>query len=318
VKIAWVVGRSGLLGSALERSLRQSTTTLFTPSVGFSWNDGAAIAADIQRETRRFADAAREASSWEVYWAAGIGTIGSDAVALVPESIALDTMVRALEQSTLSSGHGCFIFASSAGAIYAGSREPVIDERTSVKPTTPYADAKLAQEQTVRDYAARAGMRALIGRLSTLYGSRQTGKKQQGLLTHISRCIIHNRPVHIFVPLDTIRDYLSADDAAAMLIEASRVIDGPRAVMKIIASERPVTISEILSIFKRLARRPPRIVTSASATSNLYARRMQFQSIEPPKRLWHPSNLVIGISQIHSAERSRYVANDRDPDAHDR
>ncbi|WP_219925007.1 hypothetical protein, partial [Halomonas sp. ND22Bw] len=53
----------------------------------------------------------------------------------------------------------------------------------------------------------------------------------------------------------------------------------PHAMMRIVASGRPTTIAEIISILKRVAKRSPRITTSASKASSLYARRVQFCSI---------------------------------------
>ena len=232
--------------------------------------------------------------------------MGSDAAAFGPETLGLETLLDALEHSGLDHARGRLSLASSAGAIYAGSMVPVIDELTADSPTTPYAHAKLAHERLTRDYSSRCSVPALIGRISTLYGIGQTSEKQQGLLTHISRCLIRNKPVHIFVPLDTIRDYVSADDAAALTIQALEALAGPVALMKIIASERPATISEILSIFKRLARRPPRIVTSGTLISSVYKRRIQFRSVVPPSRTHEPLNLLLGISQILAAERRRY------------
>ncbi len=309
--VAWVVGRGGLLGAALERALRSSGTTLFVPSRPFAWSEPDALIVSLHHETARFADAVGDRQSWEVYWAAGVGTMGSVAGALVAESVALDTLLDALGRCELPSGAGRLAFASSAGAIYAGSDAPLIDERTTEAPTTSYARAKLDAEERVRDFADRRGVATLIARMSTLYGVGQTTAKQQGLLTHISRCVVRNRPVQIFVPLDTIRDYLHVDEAASMTIDALRTVVAPHAVVKIVASEQPATISEIVSIFKRVSRRPPRIVTSSAPTSAIYARQMRFRSIVPPLRTQPSSGLALGIDRVLAAERLRYVRGER-------
>lgn len=309
---AWVVGRGGLLGRAFEQALRTDGTTIHVPSRRFRWDDAVAVAADLRDAAAGFAAAVEPGERWEIYWAAGVGTMGSVAATLVAESTALAALVDALQDlvasSSLSPSAGRVAYASSAGAIYAGaSVADVIDERTDPAPTTAYARAKLAGEQAVRDMAERGGLRVLIARLSTLYGIGQTDTKAQGLLTHISRCLVTNRPVQIYVPLDTIRDYLSTDDAAAATIEALRSLDGPGATTKIVASERPVTISEIVSIFKRLSQRPPRIVTSAAPTTAVYSRQMRFRSIVPPLRGAPASPLPLGIARVLAAERMRYA-----------
>ena len=305
---AWVIGRGGLLGSALERALARTRTTQFVPDRRFPWNDADVLHRALASACERFAASIGPGDRWEIHWAAGVGTMSSKEGDVAPETAAFAALLAAIERSTLDPAHGRLTLASSAGAIYAGSTDAVIDERTPECPTTPYAAAKLAQERRLREHGARVGTGILIARISTVYGPGQASAKTQGLLTHISRCVIRNVPIQIFVPLDTIRDYIAADDAAAMMLDAVDRIVAGRVVTKIVASEQPVTISEILSIFKRLARRPPRIVTSGSSASRLYTRRIQYRSVEQPLPTRAPVNLLIGISRLLAAERLRYVA----------
>lgn len=312
--LAWVIGRGGLLGSALSRALARSGTLEFVPHGRFAWRDTTALQAQIVEATGAFARAAADAPRWEIYWAAGVGTMISTEAELAPETRALASLLAALRDSiagkrSLHGERGVFSLASSAGAIYAGSAEPLIDEAVPVEPTSAYARAKLDHEAMIASLASETGACAFIARLSTLYGAGQSTTKTQGLLTHISRCVVRNRALQIFVPLDTIRDYIASDDAAAMLIEASRqAAESGRARIKILASEQPVTIGEILAIFKRIARRPPRIITSVTPSSSLYARRMQFRSSVAPLAFARPKTpLLIGISQVLEAERAHYV-----------
>lgn len=307
--IAWVVGRGGVFGSALEIALTQARTVLFVPSAQFAWRGGEALLSQIEDSARAFAEAAANADRWEIYWAAGVGTMSSAEAELVPETRALEVLLDAVGRSGLvRTDCGAFALASSAGALYAGSSDPLISEATDVAPTTPYAHAKLAQEKRVERFAVDSGVRTLIGRISTLYGVGQSSGKADGLLTHISRCMVRNRAVQIFVPLDTIRDYIAADDAAAMLIDALGATESGRVRMKIIASEHPATIGEIVSMFKRIARRPPRIITSATPSTSIYARRIQFRSIVSPHAKGRQTSLLVGVSQVMAAERARYVA----------
>ena len=311
--IAWVIGRGGLLGSALSRALARGGSVLFEQSDRFAWRKPELLQTQIDETARAFAEAAAEAEAgrWEIYWAAGVGTLMSAECEFASETRALALLLDAIARNRiLQSRRSVFTLASSAGAIYGGSREPLISEATPVAPTSAYARVKLEHEAMVARFAIESGAGALVARISTLYGVGQSSAKAQGLLTHISRCIIRNRPIQIFVPLDTIRDYISADDAAEMLVEAARPGFEPGGTrVKIIASERPTTIGEIVSIFKRVARRPPRIMTSATPASSIYARRMQFRSVVPPlsyTRVRTP--LLVGISQVMAAERMRFVA----------
>lgn len=304
----WVVGSSGLLGSALQRTLQRRGDKLFTPAEKFHWDNEPLLTAQLEAAVKAFAAFAGAGNHWQIYWAAGVGTMGSTQEELVTETRTLSTMLRLIEaESALLITQGCFTFASSAGAIYAGATADIITENTSVAPTTDYAREKLEQEKLISRFVHdNEKVTALLARISTLYGPGQANGKRQGLLAHIARCILRNQSVHIYVPFDTIRDYITADDAAAMMVVASNVLSGkPGVFTKIIASEKPTTIAEIISVFKRIARRRPRIVASASKLSSLYSRRIQFfsQTIPIDKNM-PTTSLLVGIAQVMAAERT--------------
>lgn len=309
--IAWVIGAGGLLGSALTRVLTRQRVTLFHPNEAFCWGDAVQLDAQIMGAVEAFAAVADNALRWEIYWAAGIGTMSSAEAHLEPETSALRTLLNAVaSHRQLKTKPGSLAFASSAGAVYAGSVSDVITESTPVAPTTAYARVKLRQEDCIQKFVAKnENMIAVIARISTLYGPGQASGKQQGLLAHIARSVLRNQPIQIYVPYDTIRDYINADDAANAIVATLSM--GPsecRLVIKIVASEVPATIAEIVSIFKRVARRTPRIVTSASRLSTLYTRRVQFKSLTASIFQHGPrTSLTVGISQLMSAERVQYT-----------
>ncbi len=305
--IAWVLGRTGLLGSALARALRDDGTELFCPPQAFAWNNDAELPQQVRAAVQAFALRASAAERWEIHWAAGVGTMSSQASVLAPETQALALLLELLQADAgLMARSGSLSFASSAGAIYAGASDEVITEDTAPAPTTAYAEIKLKQEDLVRGFVtANPGTTALIARISTLYGPGQATGKKQGLLGHMARCILRNQPIQIYVPYDTIRDYIDADDAALAIIGLLRSTRPcPDAATRIIASECPTTIAEIVAIFGRVARRAPRVVRSANRLSNLYSRRVQFRSVVSSDYKRVPcKRLPLGIAQIMRAER---------------
>lgn len=311
--IAWVIGSRGLLGSALCRTLLRHGTELFSPTEHFCWGNEHELSPQLAAAVQSFAAKVGTTDRWEIYWAAGVGTMSSPASALVPETNALSVLLSFIEsQPQLTTTRGALALASSAGAIYAGYTDEIISENTPPAPTTAYAHEKLRQEDLLRSFVlASSRMSALIARISTLYGPGHSVGKQQGLIAHIARCILRNQPIQIYVPFDTIRDYITADDAAATIIASLGAIsESPGVFTKIIASEQPTTIAEIVSIFKRIARRAPRIVTSASKLSSIYSRRIQFGSIAIPEYERVPmTSLLIGIAQVMASERAAFVRN---------
>lgn len=308
---SWVIGGGGLLGSALCRALRDNVTEGFSPPERFCWRNKQKLASQLASAVQQFAAQVGTADRWEIYWAAGVGAMSSTADELAPETQALSVLLRLIEsQPQLIARPGSLALASSAGAVYAGAADEIISENTPPAPTTAYAHEKLRQESLVHSFArANREITALNARISTLYGPGQSLGKKQGLLTHIARCILRNQPIKIFVPFDTIRDYIAADDAASAIIAAVRKLDNKSGILtKIIASEQPTSIAEIISIFKRIARRPPRIITSATPQTELYARRVQFRSLVALDSECAPRiSLAIGISQVLAGERAAYV-----------
>lgn len=308
--VAWVLGSTGMLGSALCRELCRRGTPLFSLADRLRWGHEDELVSQLAAAEHAFAERVGAEERWEVYWAAGVGTMSSSTSDLALETRTLGLLLRLIESDpVLMATPGAVAFASSAGAIYAGSRNEIISEKTAPAPTTAYAHEKLKQEGLVSSFALDTSRTtALIARISTIYGPGQSTGKQQGLLAHIARCTVKNKPIQIYVPFDTIRDYIAVDDAAAVMVAGLRVTsEGSRVLTKIVASEHPTTIAEIISIFKRITRRAPKIVTSANRLSSLYSRRVQFESVVAPECApTSKTSLLIGISQVMAAERAAF------------
>ena len=200
--VSWVLGSGGMLGAALCRQLRSQGATLFFPAERLSWRGGDELSAQIAAAVQAFADRVSATDRWEIYWAAGVGTMGSSAADLEPETQALSCLLQCVaSESRLMAVVGNVAFASTAGAIYAGTKDDVITEDTVPAPTTDYARAKLAQESSLRSFAdANPRATVLLARISTLYGPGQAVGKKQGLMSHLARSILRNQAVQIYVP----------------------------------------------------------------------------------------------------------------------
>jgi len=301
----WVVGSHGLLGQALCRNLFSYGNELFDPVERFSWSDERILSYQIVSSVKAFSSFVADSDRWEIYWAAGIGSMNSSASELDTETRVLKLLLHQIESDEyLSQKKGAIAFTSSAGSIYAASDDFIITEKSEVAFTTDYAKVKIIQEQIITEFTYRnEGVTSLLARISTLYGTNQSVKKRQGLLTHMARCILKKQPIQIYVPLDTIRDYIAVDDAAKIMIHSLRAIKSPEPCIKIIASEHPTTVANIISYFKSITRRSPQIINMSSRLSDLYPRRMCFRSIVFPEfNRFITTNLFVGISQILTSE----------------
>ena len=127
----------------------------------------------------------------------------------------------------------------------------------------------------------------------------------------MSRCLIHNLPVHVYVSLDTIRDYLFADDAAVRIVQGMARLEreaqgGARHVVKIFASERETTIAGIVGVFRRMTRRPLRVVSGLHPARAEQPARLQFRSavwIDAPDG---QTTLREGIGRVYRHQLALY------------
>lgn len=314
MKRVWIVGAGGMLGGAVTRELCRLAVEVYRYREPFNWRSPHLVRAQFERAISEFLAGLAVGDTWEIYWAAGVGSMGSSRVELASETAALEGFLACLAQRLLVCGMpGVFGFASSAGALYAGSQDFEITELTPVAVVNDYAEAKLAQERLLEHFVTQQGVaNVLIARFSTLYGPGQAQGKRQGLLSHITRCALKHQPVEIFVPLDTSRDYLFIDDAASDFIESAKALwfGNERFQVKIVAAERSVTISEIVATFNRLNKRRLRVVCNRNNLSALYASRVAYRSVSPltADRVIRRHTLLEGIAVLLRAERLAYIA----------
>lgn len=311
---AWVLGSGGMLGAAITRELGQQGIDVYRYPESFDWRNTDRIRAQFRLALAEFLDGLSSGDRWEIYWAAGVGAMGSSKADLDGETAALDALLFLLgERLRVNKAPGSIGFASSAGALYSACPDFEITESSAVTALTDYAKAKLAQEQLLHDFVSSvAGVGLLVARFSTLYGPGQSFGKQQGLLSHIARCALRHRPVEIFVPLDTSRDYLFTDDAACDFIGSLRALDDHDGTsrVKIIAAERSVTISEVVATFNRLIKKRVRIVCNRNSMSSLYAPRVSYRSIYPlhADSGFRRHTLLEGAAILLRTERAAYIS----------
>lgn len=309
--IAWVLGGGGLLGSAIRRTLQKNKIELFTQPVAFNWNSEFILADQLRQLVKNFFLLINEENDWQIYWAAGIGNLSSSENELAIETKALELLIKFLKiELELNNSRGCFILASSAGAIYAGVSVKLINENTPIAPTTIYAYEKIKQEDMIKEFAFLFNkVSALILRISTLYGPGQSFGKRQGLISLMARRMLVNQPIQIFVPLDTIRDYIFSDEAADLIIATVHLIAGHSGTfLKIVASEEPTTIATIISNFRKISRHSPRVISSTNNSSYIYSRQMQFRSIIYPVRdKISRTILLVGIARVFAYEKTAYI-----------
>jgi UDP-glucose 4-epimerase len=318
--LSWVVGRGGLLGRHVEKSLVAADgAEIWRPSKPIAWHDWQEACAGLDGEAARFFElATRSRAPWRLLWCAGTSGVATTPEALSRETLLLArllaTVTRRVSADPLLARMGTLFFASSAGGVYAGGVPP-FDESSPTHPLAPYGREKLIQEGLATKLAETCGVDLLIGRFSNLYGAGQNLAKPQGLVAHVGRAALRREPVTIWVPLDTIRDYLFAADAGRMAAaaierrEQSRQHgDPPTATMKIFASEVQTTVASVLATWRQALRRPLRVALGSSTAASLQPRVLSFRSRVWPELRGEPTLLPLGVAALRRDQLARMQA----------
>jgi UDP-glucose 4-epimerase len=130
-----------------------------------------------------------------------------------------------------------------------------------------------------------------------------------GLIARLSQSLVHGRPLHVYVPLDTLRDYLHVGDAARYVLrclDRLRRADRPTSLVKIFASEQSISIAGVIGIFTRVVKRAPRIISMPDSVSRLQPSRLRFRSLAWTDHAPHMMDLAAGIREVHQAHLSLF------------
>ena len=282
--ITWTIGSTGLIGSAIaHRSARILTGATFHPEP-IPWADPRAAQESLADGARAFSQAAGS-QPWAIFWVAGAATVSSTRAQCLAEVDSLTALVRALRADP-PSGPGVFFLASSAGGVYSGSAEPPFDDHTVPCPLNAYGEAKLLQEEAgIRELGDSCDV--VIGRFSNIYGPGQNLDKLQGVVARLALATATRQPLNMFVSLDTLRDYLFVDDAAAQAVEHARIaLDGrpSRASHRIIviASGEPVALSHVIRTVQMVTKKrvPLALGSHPSSVGQVHDLRLVPSSIE--------------------------------------
>lgn len=273
-----LLGGSGVLGSGFRAVL--SAQGAAVQSLSPDWTSPDAVRREIGA---RLPLLLRRAEPTTVVWAAGVGHVGATPHMLAAETAgvsALADAVRALPPA--SAARTTVVFASSAGALFAGHGSGEVTDGTPPCPTSTYGREKLRQEQVLRAAADDSGCRVLACRMTNLYGLAGGHLTPRGLVSTAVRCTRLRQPMTVFVSSDTRRDYLFNRDAAALALEAAQQAPAGFSV-DLLRDGRTRTVAEVLALVGDVAgRRVPATYAERPAT-RLQPRVLRFARPQPSR-----------------------------------
>jgi UDP-glucose 4-epimerase len=276
---AWVIGARGLLGSATTAAIARRNDWVLVPADPMPWdNDDDLVEAASATAERLLRTAATESANWVVLWLAGNAVTSTPPAAIARELHQLGLVLDAVGLAAGSHGTaraGAVFYASSAGGVYGGSAHPPFDEQSTPVPISGYGRFKLDAEAALFGFSRATGVSVLAGRIANLYGPGQKLGKMQGLISHLAKAQFSPKPASIFVPLETMRDYIFVRDCAELVLDSvARLIevtasDGRTEVVKNLASGQAVTISNLLGHIRSLAKSQPNVMLGYSAEASM-------------------------------------------------
>jgi UDP-glucose 4-epimerase len=281
IVLACVIGRGGFLGSAVSVALSRRGIPEFVSGSTLAWptrNDAVGIeqfkfSLDIYlRELL----ATQKCERIVVFWCAGRS---------FPRSNRLDVD---LDQSLFELAMGSFfkylsesqihiIYSSSAGGIYSTSTNYLIGSDSKVSPRTPYGIMKLAAEQYLQEVSCQNVITSTIARISNIYGPGQDLAKAQGIISKLAVSGIRKVPIPIFVPLDTVRNYIYVDDAAEKLVRFAKENFGISSIQMVTSPEN-LSLSSVIGTCNRVFHRRPLVVHCDLGIADQHSRSLAMRS----------------------------------------
>ncbi|MDB4912253.1 MAG: NAD-dependent epimerase/dehydratase, partial [Gemmatimonadetes bacterium] len=104
-------------------------------------------------------------------------------------------------------------------------REHGVSEARRLDFHSPYGCSKGTADQYVLDYARSYGLKAIVFRMSCIYGPHQFGTEDQGWVAHFLIRAIEGRPIVLYGDGMQVRDILFVDDLVDAFLLAQRNMD---------------------------------------------------------------------------------------------
>lgn len=287
------------------RHLEKTNSSTLVQPARVNWRVTQQAELDLVRETVTWL-ASTDADQLEAYWCAGRATPRSSNEANVEERHFFETFLDALRLALTpaQAQRLTIFFASSAGGVYGDTRHEVASEQASPNPADSYGASKLHLESTLNKFSKETSCRAVIGRITSLYGTEQNPTKPQGLLGHVANSVATGRPFHLFASLATTRNYLDVDTAARIAVTHVRTQSLSSTLLRNICAAHNVSIAEVLTLARQLSGRRVlvRQVALERAANSRIETRYPHEVVSISR-----TTLVEGMAQLVRAARLRLL-----------
>ncbi len=136
----------------------------------------------------------------------------ADLLENLPSTVQLFAEVAAKERR--------LVLVSSGGTVYGEGVTLPIDENHPTLPISPYGVTKLTLEKYAYLYSVTHGLNVVCVRPSNAFGEGQDPFSGQGFVATAMASAMRGRPVRIFGPHGSVRDYIHVADLAGGIVSA--------------------------------------------------------------------------------------------------
>ena len=172
-----------------------------------------------------------------------------------PDLVNLQKLIKFVQKS-----EACFIFLSSGGCIY-GPGSGVFTEASNTFPVNLYGELKSLSEQMIINNLNNY----TILRVANVFGVGQKPSRSQGVIPHWLEAIRENRPLTVFGPTHSYRDYIDIDSVINAILLSSK--SSTKGVFNI-GSGTKVELATLIEIFEHVLGRSLSILSLDARTSD--------------------------------------------------
>ena len=291
----WILGQGGFLGSSLSLQATGLGFKLFTPT-GISWNQPTVRKQVLTNLSQEFASFANN-SEKTIIWAAGsqgvvdVSDQGSRELDSFSDFAHAVSGIKELQGSTI-------VIVSSAGGVYGGSANPPFSDTSDVRAISRYGQDKIAIEESARALLSEL-FRVHIARITNLYGP--WSGPRQGLINRMCTSAASREALHIYVPLETVRDYIYVSDAAKLLLdEVNSMTDQTDGItVSVIGSGESSSIGTVIDTISHVTHRKIPLSIAQLAETQLQPRDLRVTPSWQSKNLeFSPIKLAEGVKRL--------------------
>ena len=121
----------------------------------------------------------------------------------------------------ISAAHACpLVFTSTGGAMYGATAPRPTPETWAPEPGSSYGASKAAAEIYIRLWARKYNLPHTICRLGNVYGPRQRGEGDAGVVAILAKCLSNNQPMTLYGFGEPTRDYVHVSDVVRALTDS--------------------------------------------------------------------------------------------------